>query len=117
MNRSLPSHTSTCSQPCDKNDKRVLYYEYEVAKLATLAPESFGRLGVEGSYFIDQMAVSVVGGGRRIDGEEGGVDGTPLTDRLSDLSDNTGGHFEASATLQATALRSQRCEKESRGKG
>ena len=31
-------------------------------KLATLAVESFGRLGVEGSNFIDQLAASVVGG-------------------------------------------------------
>ena len=31
-------------------------------KLATLAVESFGRLGVEGSKFIDQLAASVVGG-------------------------------------------------------
>ena len=30
--------------------------------LATLAVESFGRLGVEGSNFIDQLAASVVGG-------------------------------------------------------
>ena len=31
-------------------------------KLATLAVESVGRLGVEGSNFIDQLAASVVGG-------------------------------------------------------
>ena len=31
-------------------------------KLATLAVESFGRLGVEDSSFIDQLAASVVGG-------------------------------------------------------
>ena len=31
-------------------------------KLATLAVESFGRFGVEGSNFIDQLAASVVGG-------------------------------------------------------
>ena len=31
-------------------------------KLATLAVESFRRLGVEGSNFIDQQAASVVGG-------------------------------------------------------
>ena len=31
-------------------------------KLATLAVESCGRLGVEGSNFIDQPAASVVGG-------------------------------------------------------
>ena len=31
-------------------------------KNSTLAVESFGRLGVEGSNFIDQLADSVVGG-------------------------------------------------------
>ena len=31
-------------------------------KLTPFAVESFGRLGVEGSYFIDQLAASVVGG-------------------------------------------------------
>ena len=31
-------------------------------KHATLAVENFGRLGVEGSNFIDQLAASVVGG-------------------------------------------------------
>ena len=31
-------------------------------KLATFAMESFGRLEVEGSNFIDQLAASVVGG-------------------------------------------------------
>ena len=32
-------------------------------KIATLAVESFGRLGVEGRNFIDQLAASVVGEG------------------------------------------------------
>ena len=32
-------------------------------KLATLAVDSFGRLGMEGSKFIDQLAASVVRGG------------------------------------------------------
>ena len=31
-------------------------------KLTTFAVESFGHLGVEGSYFVDQLAASVVGG-------------------------------------------------------
>ena len=31
-------------------------------KLTTLAVENFGRLGVEGSNFIDQLAASVAGG-------------------------------------------------------
>ena len=98
-------------------------------KLTPFAVESFGRLGVEGSYFIEQLAASVVGGRDggpmatkgvlkerlfQIYGEERGVEGTPLTDCLSD---NTGGHFEASVPLQATASRSPRCKKESEGKG
>ena len=42
-------------------------------KLSTFAVESFERLGVEGSNFIDQLAASVVGRkGWRIDGEERG---------------------------------------------
>ena len=84
-------------------------------KLTTFAVESFGHLGEEGNYSIDQPAASVMGGRRRrVHGEEWGVEGTPLTDRLGD---NTGGHFEASVPLQATASRSPRCKKESRGKG
>ena len=31
-------------------------------KLTTFGVESFGRLGVEGSYYIDQLAATVVGG-------------------------------------------------------
>ena len=31
-------------------------------KLVTLAAESFGRLGKEGSEFMDQLATSVIGG-------------------------------------------------------
>ena len=40
-------------------------------ELATIAPESFGRLGLEGSKFIDQLAASVVGGrdGRSMGGK------------------------------------------------
>ena len=36
-------------------------------KLATLAVESFGRLGGRGSAFIDQLAASIVGG--RVEGQ------------------------------------------------
>ena len=50
--------------------KRQLYarpgrvsFDERSHKLATLAVESFGRLGVEGRNFIDQLAASVVGGG------------------------------------------------------
>ena len=74
---------------------------------ATFAVESFGCFGVEGSYVIDKLAASVVGGsGWMVNGEERDVEGTPLTDRLSD---NTGGQFEESLPLQATASRSPRC--------
>ena len=70
-------------------------------KLTTFAVESFGRLGVEGSYFIDQLAAKVVGGeGQKVDGEEGGVEGMPVADRLSH---HTGHHFAEGVPLQATA--------------
>ena len=39
-----------------------LSFDERSHKLATLAVESFGRFGVEGSNFIDQLAASVVGG-------------------------------------------------------
>ena len=48
-------------------------------KLTTFAVESFGCLGVEGSYFIDYLSASVMGGERRrVDGEERGVERTSL---------------------------------------
>ena len=37
-------------------------FEQRSHKLVTLAVESFGRLGREGSEFIDQLATSMVGG-------------------------------------------------------
>ena len=37
-------------------------FEERSHELTTFAAESFGRLGVQGSYFIDQLAASVVGG-------------------------------------------------------
>ena len=36
-------------------------FEERSHELTTFAAESFGRLGVQGSYFIDQLAASVVG--------------------------------------------------------
>ena len=70
-------------------------------KLTTFAVESFGRLGIKGSYFIDQLAANVVGGvGRRIDGKQGGVEGTPSTGLLSD---HAGRHFAEGVPLQAPA--------------
>ena len=39
-----------------------VFFDERSHKLATLAVESFGHLGVEGSNFIDQLAASVVGG-------------------------------------------------------
>ena len=41
---------------------RHVSFDERSHKLATLAVESSGRLGVEGSNFIDQRAASVVGG-------------------------------------------------------
>ena len=38
--------------------------------------------------------------GRKVDGEEGGVEGTPVTDRLSD---HTGHHLAEGVPLQAAA--------------
>ena len=37
-------------------------FDERTHKLTTFAVESFGSLGVEGSYFIDQLAANVVGG-------------------------------------------------------
>ena len=47
-------------------------YDERCHKLATVAVEIFGRLGVECSKFIDQLAASVVGGGvmRRREGKD-----------------------------------------------
>ena len=42
-----------------------VYFDERSHKLATIAVESFGRLGVEGSAFIDQLTTSVVGGRNR----------------------------------------------------
>ena len=39
----------------------VSFYEWS-HKVTTFAEERFGRIGVEGSYFIDQLAANVVGG-------------------------------------------------------
>ena len=41
---------------------RDVSFDERSHKLTTFTVESFGRLGVEGSYFIDQQAASVVGG-------------------------------------------------------
>ena len=71
-------------------------------KLATLAVETCGRLGVEGSKFIDQLAASSVVGGR--DGgsmaRNGVVKEGPLQNRLGDY---TGRHFEEGVALQTPA--------------
>ena len=45
-------------------------FEERSHELATLAVENLGRLGVEGSMFIDQLAASVVGEGWWFDGKE-----------------------------------------------
>ena len=71
-------------------------------KHATSAVESFGRLGVEGSNFMDQLAASVVWerDGWRVDDKEGGGEGTPAPNHLGDY---TGRHFEESVALQTPA--------------
>ena len=43
---------------------RHVSFDERSHKLVTLAVESFGRLGVEGSKLIDQLAATVMGGGR-----------------------------------------------------
>ena len=59
--------------------------------------ESFGRLGVEGSKFIDQLAACVVwGGGWWVDGKENIGEGRPTPNRLGDY---TGHHFEEGITM------------------
>ena len=59
--------------------------------------KAFGAPG-GGSCFIDHLVASVVGGKERmVDGEEGGTEGTPATDRLSD---HTGRHFAEGVPLQ-----------------
>ena len=39
-----------------------VFFDERSHNLSTLAVESFGRVGVEGSNFVDQLATSVVGG-------------------------------------------------------
>ena len=69
-------------------------------KLTPFAVERFGRLGVEGSYFIDQLAASVVGG------RDGGsmVRKGVLKERLLQIvvTDHKGRHFAEGVPLQAT---------------
>ena len=56
-------------------------------KLVILAVESFGRLGRDGSEFVDQLATRVVGGrDGGGNGQERHLQGTPSTDNFSDLS-------------------------------
>ena len=89
-------------------------------KLATFAVESSGRLGLEGTVAISSTSYnSECRGGR--DGASMAREGV-LKERLlriASLSDNTGGHFEASVPLQAIQLRDrqERCKKDSSGKG
>ena len=80
-------------------------------KLATSAVESFGRLGVEGSKFIDQLAASVVGERGMVGRWEGKdySEGTPTPNRLGDY---TGRHVEEGITIQTPAKGSSGIEKE-----
>ena len=80
-----------------------MYFDERSHKLATFAAESFGRPGVEGSNFIDQLATSVVRGERwRIHGKGGRSEGTPAPNRLGD---RTGSHFEEGVPHQEKAPR------------
>ena len=65
-------------------------------KLATFAAESFGRLVVEGSKFVGQLVISVVGG------KDGSMrrKGTPTPNRLGD---HTGRHLEEGVAIQTPA--------------
>ena len=84
-------------------------------KHAALAVESFGRLGVEGSAFINQLAASIrVGEGWRVDGEEGGGEGTPYANHLGD---HRGHQFAEGVALQAPAQGSPGGKKEPWGGG
>ncbi|CAN0566661.1 unnamed protein product, partial [Laminaria digitata] len=73
---------------------------------ATLAVESFGRLGVEGSKFIDQLAarLSVVGGrdGGSM-GRKGVVKERLLQIVLVTTQQLSGRHFEDAVALQTPA--------------
>ena len=66
-----------------------------------LAVENCGRLGVQGSKFIDKLAAGVVGerdGG--VHGMENNGEGTPTPNRIGDY---TGRHFAEGVALQAPA--------------
>ena len=74
-------------------------------KLATLAVESFGRLGVEGNNFIDQLAASVVGGRDGGSMTRKGVvkEHLYLCSAPNHLGDYTGRHFEEGVALPTPA--------------
>ena len=77
--------------------------------------ESFGRLGVEDSFFIDQLAASVVGG------RDGGLMAKKgaLKERLLrivSLSDYTGRHFAEGARFKLQ-LRDRQDARRVRGRG
>ena len=76
-------------------------------KLAIFAVERFGRLGVEGSSFLDQLEANVVGGREtgRNHGEERNCEGNPASNRLGDC---TGRHFAEGVPFQALTSRSPR---------
>ena len=93
---------------------RDMSFDERSHKLATLAVESFGRLGVEGSNFIDQPAASVVGGrdGRSMASE--GVVGEPLLQIISVTTQVAISRRVARFKLQ---LRDRQETKRSRGGG
>ena len=83
-----------------------------------LVVESFGRLGVEGSKFIDQLAASsrVVGGDGGSMGRKGLVKERLLL-QINRLGNYTGRHFEeAGITIQTPAQGSSGIEREQGGR-
>ena len=77
-------------------------FDVQNDKLANLAVESVGRLGVEGSSFITswKLAYTSRGEGGRAHGKEGGGERTPTPNRLGNY---TGRHFEEDVAVQAPA--------------
>ena len=89
-------------------------FEQRSHKLVTLAVESFGRLGREGSEFIDQLATSVVGGrDRGAMAKKGICKERFFTDSLSDLS---GRYFTPSSPVK-TRITGPSSDKREEGRG
>ena len=86
-----------------------VFFDERSHKLVTLEVESFGRLGREGSEFIDQLATSGRRKGWGSNGQQRHLQGTSFTDSLSDLS---GRYFTPSSSVQACITRPSSDERE-----